>query len=300
MADTYSIENRGYQLLCGLAAAASLIVGCEAERPRSYSEYLDDAVAREATLVRCNANREATRLDAECVNARRAAAALAVKEDGDKRERLQEESDRKRAALRQRIAAQQAAQAAAAEAAQKAADEAYEARWVYPGGAKQESGGQTGPGWDGPVRPSQGPSSFQTQSIPPGVSRSEPSGAAQQPMLPQPAAGSVDPYAVPSAPAPGVNDVNTGGDGDAGGPPSQGMSQPVSTPQTVVPDQPVLSAPTEVAPATDAVPVPQPAADVPPAEEVGPTPVDPSWQPFEPPTSSDATDAPPPPAPASP
>lgn len=90
---------------------------------------MEDAIAREGALARCNQDRDATLNDIECANARRAAAALAVREEHDRRAQLALESQRKLLALRARAAMEQEAAARAA-AAQRAAEEAaYEARW---------------------------------------------------------------------------------------------------------------------------------------------------------------------------
>lgn len=114
-----------------LLMAAIGLAACEAEAPRSYSEYLEDPIAREATLLRCNSSRDASRGDAECINAKRAAAALAAHNDAEKRRRFEAESERKRAALRERIAARQAAERQQLTEMKRRADAAYEQRWSY-------------------------------------------------------------------------------------------------------------------------------------------------------------------------
>jgi hypothetical protein len=115
------------------AALAGLCLGllsaCEPPPPRSYSEYLEDDVAREATLERCNLDRVASFSDLECKNARRAAAALAAQAEASHRAELERESDRKRAAARERIAAQQEA----ARRAEEAAEAAHQVELLYGG-----------------------------------------------------------------------------------------------------------------------------------------------------------------------
>jgi hypothetical protein len=106
-----------------LGSCLGLLWACEEPRPRSYTEYLGDDVGREATLTRCNADRAATMDDLECKNARRAAGALAAQTEAQGRDRLEAESDRKRAAARERVAAQQEAARRAAEAAQAELEE---------------------------------------------------------------------------------------------------------------------------------------------------------------------------------
>ena len=46
--------------------------------PRTVTDFMDDGFARDGVLSRCDQNREETLTDEECVNARRAAAALAL------------------------------------------------------------------------------------------------------------------------------------------------------------------------------------------------------------------------------
>ena len=114
-------------LLAGLCLG--LLSACEPSRPRSYSEFVEDDAGREATLMRCNSDRAASFDDLECKNARRAAAALAAKAEARDRDDLDKESERKRAAARERIAAQQEAARRAAEAAEAA----YENELLYGG-----------------------------------------------------------------------------------------------------------------------------------------------------------------------
>ena len=121
-----------------LAACVVPLWACQEPPPRSFTEYLEDDVAREGTLARCNADRAATFDDLECRNARRAAAALAAQAEAERRARLEAESERKRAAARERIAAQQEAARRAAEAARRAAEAAYEDQFLY-GGTKLET-----------------------------------------------------------------------------------------------------------------------------------------------------------------
>lgn len=98
-------------------------------RPRSFEVFMEDGLAREGVLARCNQDRDATFDDVECSNARRAAAALAGERDEGRSADLAAASERKLAAMRAASArAEQAAQDAAA-AAQAAAAAAYEAQW---------------------------------------------------------------------------------------------------------------------------------------------------------------------------
>jgi len=67
--------------------------------------------------VRCSVNRTESRYDPECVNARQAVAVIEAREERDRRDRLEAESESKRAALRR---TQRAAAAARREAAERA------------------------------------------------------------------------------------------------------------------------------------------------------------------------------------
>ena len=67
-----------------LVMGSCLIAGCiEEPRPRSYLEFMEDPIAREGTLARCNQDRDATADDPECTNARRAASTAAARAEGD-------------------------------------------------------------------------------------------------------------------------------------------------------------------------------------------------------------------------
>jgi len=114
-----------------LIAGACLLFGCVDEpRPRSYIEFMEDPIAREGTLARCNQDREATAADPECVNARRAASTAGANSEAARAGQREAESELKRAALRDRIAAQQQAARRAEEAAQVAAEAAYDSQWA--------------------------------------------------------------------------------------------------------------------------------------------------------------------------
>lgn len=117
--------------LC-LAAVVVALGGCEQPRPLTFTEFMEDEFARDGTLVRCNADRQATAGDIECANARRAAMAIALREERARREELEAESERLRAELRARIAQQQEAERRAREAAEAAEHLAYEAQWADP------------------------------------------------------------------------------------------------------------------------------------------------------------------------
>ena len=101
-------------LICG-----SLLLGaCSKEpEPRSVQEFMDNPQFLEAAVVRCSVNRAESRYDTECVNARQAVALIEAREERARRDRLEAESESKRAALRR---TQRAAAAARREAAERA------------------------------------------------------------------------------------------------------------------------------------------------------------------------------------
>ncbi len=68
--------------------------------PRSTTEFVDNPIMLEAALVRCSQDREATRYDAECMNARQASSQIEVKEEAARRAERDERSENKRQALR--------------------------------------------------------------------------------------------------------------------------------------------------------------------------------------------------------
>jgi len=149
---------------------AGLLAACEAPKPvqRTYFDFMEDDIAREGVLARCNLDRNATSSDEECVNARRAAATLAFQEDRVRREKLERESQRKLLAMRARVAREAEARAAEEAAAREATKKAYERRWpgdVAPSDANAGAGDEPAATAAfgaplGPVLPSIAESSF--------------------------------------------------------------------------------------------------------------------------------------------
>lgn len=86
---------------------------------------MDDGIAREGVLARCNQDRQASARDEECENARRASATLAVGEDKRSAASLEKDSARKLSALRDRQVREQEAAAVA----KAAADADYDANF---------------------------------------------------------------------------------------------------------------------------------------------------------------------------
>ncbi len=112
------------------AAGASLLAACsEPIEPRNFADFMEDRFAREGTLARCNENREATLNDIECANARRAAAAIALRRERDQRESLERESASKLAALRDQLAARERVAQLEAENVAAQQERAYEEMW---------------------------------------------------------------------------------------------------------------------------------------------------------------------------
>ena len=58
--------------------AAVLVACAPRSEPRTVLDFMDDGLAREGVLTRCNQNREETLNDEECNNARRASSTLAL------------------------------------------------------------------------------------------------------------------------------------------------------------------------------------------------------------------------------
>jgi hypothetical protein len=94
----------------------SLLAGCTEEPPpRSVGEFLENRILLEATMVRCGENRNQSKYDSECVNAREAINRIAVEEEKARRQELEAQFERKRKSLRR-------TQEAAAEARRRAAE----------------------------------------------------------------------------------------------------------------------------------------------------------------------------------
>ena len=91
-----------------LLCSSLFVLGCSEERPaRSVQEFMDSPQFLEAAVVRCSQNREESRYEAECVNARQAVSLIEARGERARRDRLEAESQAKRDALRrtQRAAA---------------------------------------------------------------------------------------------------------------------------------------------------------------------------------------------------
>jgi len=147
-------------LTLALRTSAVLLVAIVAacappSEPRSVLDFMEDGLARDGVLARCNQDRDATLSEIECDNARRAAATLAAEADHGRSRDLERESERKLVALRERADRQAAADRDAAAASRAAAEAAYEARWRDPSGPRSApAGGDSAPAAFGaPVGP---------------------------------------------------------------------------------------------------------------------------------------------------
>jgi hypothetical protein len=93
---------------------------------------MEDGLARDGVLARCNQDAEAAKQDVECENARRAAAAVAANAATSDKARsadLARESERKMLAMRERDTREQQAEAQAEAAARAQSEAEYEAQW---------------------------------------------------------------------------------------------------------------------------------------------------------------------------
>jgi hypothetical protein len=134
--ETLPIELRAVTTAMLALLAAACVPSPE---PRSVLFFMEDAIAREGVLTRCNRDRDATLQDVECSNARRAAATIALEAERARAAELERESERKLVAMREREARDAAAATAAAAAARAAAEAAYEAQWRGAGQPRVDS-----------------------------------------------------------------------------------------------------------------------------------------------------------------
>jgi hypothetical protein len=102
-------------LVCALAAA-----GCEERQPRSVAEFMENEVALQGTLIRCDSDRGAAAQDPECQNASRAAERLALIEERALLKAREEAFERERAEYRSRLERERQLRRQAEQAAEEA------------------------------------------------------------------------------------------------------------------------------------------------------------------------------------
>jgi len=119
----------------------SLMAACTEEpRPRSTTELLENPIILEAVMVRCSQDRQATRYDAECVNARQAVGQIEAKEEAARRVEFEARSESKRQALRRTQAAAAQARRRVSEAERLRSEAEYLAQFgVVPPSEGQSS-----------------------------------------------------------------------------------------------------------------------------------------------------------------
>jgi hypothetical protein len=121
-----SFKNHLTLMLIGVG----LLTACAEERPpRSVTEMLENPNLLEATMVRCSEDRDATRYDAECINARQAVRQIEAKEEAARREDDEARSESKRQALRRTQAAAAQARRRTAEAERQRKEAEYLAQF---------------------------------------------------------------------------------------------------------------------------------------------------------------------------
>ncbi len=114
----------------GVLTITAWFAACEQPaKPRPYEFFMEDGLAREGVLARCNEDRKASADDRECDNARRAAATIGASGEHEREQNFERESSRKLEELRDRAGRKQQAEEQAAAAAKAAEKEAYESQW---------------------------------------------------------------------------------------------------------------------------------------------------------------------------
>jgi hypothetical protein len=115
-----------------------LLAACEQPEPRTFAFFMDDSIARDGTLARCNEDPIGTTDDIECAHARRAALSIALRQERERREALEIESQRKIEELKQEMVERERIAREAALAAAREEREAYEAMWRERGAVPDE------------------------------------------------------------------------------------------------------------------------------------------------------------------
>ena len=96
---------RGTALGGVVAALCLTLVACEKkDPPRSYNFFMEDRIAREGTLLRCENNPAESLNDIECANAERAVLELDLIAERERAAKLERESELRMQQLREQMA----------------------------------------------------------------------------------------------------------------------------------------------------------------------------------------------------
>jgi hypothetical protein len=97
-------RESGFRLRASLTPLLAVVLAACSPKPepRTVFDFMDDGLARDGVLARCNQNREETLDDEECSNARRAAATIALEAERARAPELEQQSEAKLLALRDR------------------------------------------------------------------------------------------------------------------------------------------------------------------------------------------------------
>lgn len=178
--DPYGCQARDHRfpmnnrILTALLILSGLAVGCTEDPlpPPTVPELMENKILLDATMVRCSRNRAEMKYQAECVNAREAANTLARDAEAERRNLLEQQSERKRAALRRAQEAADQARRRAEEAARLRAEADYLAQFgAEPGAGVEGAGALAGDDASG-VPEDGGPQPAATDAVP--SSRPEP------------------------------------------------------------------------------------------------------------------------------
>lgn len=137
------MKTRAILFIGGLAVLSAC---SEPPPPRSVDELIENPIVLEAVMVRCAQNRDETRYDAECINARMATDRISAREEAERREAFEAQSERKRQALRRTQAAAAEARRRSAEARRRREEAEYLAQFgeLPPGALPEEPPPGTG------------------------------------------------------------------------------------------------------------------------------------------------------------
>lgn len=141
--------SRRALVACGVVGLCLALNGCEKPPPRTFADFMEDPIARDGTIARCNADREATLHDLECANARRAQSAVALRQERERRELLEQESERKLEEYRRQLDQAEEIARKTALAVIEAERAAYEERWSKNAGGSASGTDAAGAGIGG-------------------------------------------------------------------------------------------------------------------------------------------------------